>query len=65
MEFIRAREIQKITGLSFSSANRIIQKINAELREQGYLTLKGKVPKQIFEERFGGKKWACTKSLYF
>ena len=56
MQFIRAKEIQKITGLSPSSANRIIQKINNELKEQGYLTLKGQIPREIFEERFGGKR---------
>lgn len=56
MQFIRAKEIRQITGLSLGSANRIIQKINNELKEQGYLTLRGQVPREIFEERFGGKK---------
>lgn len=60
MQFIRAKDIQKITGLSKDRCNKIIQKINNELKEQGYLTLKGQVPKEIFEERFG-VKWAYIR----
>jgi hypothetical protein len=51
--FYRAKDIAAITGLSLSSANRIIQNINKRLRDQGYLTLKGKVLKTAFESAFG------------
>ncbi|KAF0092160.1 MAG: hypothetical protein FD141_344 [Fusobacteria bacterium] len=53
MVFYSAKDIVSITGLSVSSANRIIQDINKRLREQGYLTIRGKVLKSAFENAFG------------
>lgn len=53
MEFYSAKDIAKITGLTTGSASRIIQDINKRLRDQGYMTLKGKVSKSAFEKAFG------------
>ena len=38
-------------GISKSYAYKIVQKLNAELKEKGYLTISGRVNKQYFMEK--------------
>ena len=47
-----AREL----GISKSYAYKIVQKLNAELREKGYLTISGRVNRRYFMEKlcYGG-----------
>lgn len=49
--FMRAEEVAKELGVSKSYAYKIVQKLNNELKEQGFLTISGRVNKQYFLER--------------
>lgn len=52
--FISAEEIKEIVGISKSKGYSLIQELNAELKEKGYLTVTGRVSRKYFEERFYG-----------
>ena len=52
--FISAEEIKEIVGISKSKAYSLIQELNAELKEKGYLTVTRRVSRKYFEERFYG-----------
>jgi predicted transcriptional regulator of viral defense system len=52
--FISADEIKEIIGVSKSKAYNLVQELNAELKEKGYLTVPGRVSRKYFEERFYG-----------
>lgn len=47
-----AKEIAEELGIAPSTAYKIIRKLNAELQEQGYLTVAGKLNKQYFQKKF-------------
>ena len=47
-------EIKEIVGISKSKAYSLIQELNSELKEKGYLTVTGRVSRKYFEERFYG-----------
>ena len=49
--FMRVDDVAKELGISKSYAYKIVQKLNAELKEQGFLTISGRVNKQYFLER--------------
>lgn len=50
--FYRVQDVARELGVSESYAYRIIQKLNAELKEKGFLTISGRVNKKYFCERF-------------
>jgi hypothetical protein len=50
--FILADEIKENIGVSKSKAYNLVQELNAELKEKGYLTVPGRVSRKYFEERF-------------
>lgn len=56
--FMRVQDVADELGVSKSYAYKIVQKLNAELKEQGFLTISGRVNKQYFLERtcYGSKK---------
>ena len=56
--FMRVEEVAEELGISKSYAYKIVQKLNAELKEQGFLTISGRINKQYFLERacYGSKK---------
>lgn len=49
--FIKADEVANILGVSKSYAYKVIKTLNAELEEQGYLTISGRVSKKYFLEK--------------
>lgn len=49
--FMRVDEVAKELGVSKSYAYKIVQKLNAELAEKGYMVISGRVNKQYFMER--------------
>ena len=49
--FLRVDEVAEILGISRSYAYKIVQKLNAELKEQGFITIAGRVNKQYFLEK--------------
>ncbi|OUQ56210.1 hypothetical protein B5E58_11080 [Tyzzerella sp. An114] len=46
-------DVMEITRTSRGMAYKLISKINAELKSQGYITVRGKVPRKKFFERLG------------
>lgn len=49
--FMRVDEVAQELGISKSYAYKIVQKLNAELEEKGFMTISGRVNKQYFIER--------------
>ena len=49
--FLDVSEVAKELCVSKSYAYKIVQKLNAELKEKGYITISGRVNKQYFMER--------------
>lgn len=49
--FMKVDEVAEELGVSKSYAYKIVQKLNAELKEQGFLTISGRVNRQYFMER--------------
>jgi len=49
--FIRVDEVAQELGVSKSYAYKIVQKLNAELKAKGYLTIAGRVSRQYFLEK--------------
>lgn len=54
--FISADEIAKELGMSKAYAYKLMQLFNKELKEKGYMTIRGRISREYFEERFYGMK---------
>jgi len=54
--FMTVDEVAHELNVSKSYAYKIVQKLNAELREKGYLTISGRVNRRYFMEKlcYGG-----------
>lgn len=48
---MRVDEVAQELGISKSYAYKIVQKLNAELKEKGFMIISGRVNKQYFMER--------------
>jgi Fic family protein len=53
-QFIGAKEVAEILGVSESKAYSVIRDLNKELKERGYITVQGKVSRVFFQERCYG-----------
>ena len=53
---MRVDDVAKELGVSKSYAYKTVQRLNAELREQGYLTISGRANRKYFMEKlcYGG-----------
>lgn len=49
-----AKDLQEILGVSESKAYQYIRIMNAELKKDGFLTVRGKVPAAYVQKRFFG-----------
>lgn len=49
--FLRVEEVAEILCISKSHAYKIVQKLNADLKKQGFITIAGRVNKQYFLEK--------------
>ncbi len=49
--FMSAQEVASYLGVSESKAYKVIQKLNSELKANGYITIAGKVSRAYFEEK--------------
>ena len=56
--FLKAADICELLEVKQTSAYEIIGNLNKELEEQGYLTLRGKVPTKYFVKRFYAFLWS-------
>lgn len=50
--FMRVDDVAQELGVSKSYAYKLIQRLNAELREKGFLTISGRVSRKYFTEKF-------------
>ena len=55
-QFIGAKEVAEILGVSESKSYGIIRELNKELKERGFITVQGKVSRVFFQERVYGIK---------
>ena len=53
-QFMSVDEVANMLQVSKSLAYKLVQKLNDELQEKGYLTISGCVSRKYFEERFYG-----------
>ena len=51
IQFMRADEVARELEVSKSYAYKLIQQLNGELQEKGYITIAGRVNRQYFMER--------------
>ena len=51
IQFMRADEVARELEVSKSFAYKLIQQLNGELQEKGYITIAGRVNRQYFRER--------------
>lgn len=49
--FMRVEEVAAELGISKSYAYKVVQKLNAELKAQGYLTISGRINRKYFLEK--------------
>ncbi|MCL2812808.1 MAG: DNA-binding protein [Clostridia bacterium] len=49
--FMRVDDVAQELGVSKSYAYKIVRKLNAELKEMGYMTVAGRVSKKYFLEK--------------
>ena len=50
--FIRVNDVAQELGISVSHAYKIMQQLNRELKEKGYMTIAGRVNRKYFMEKF-------------
>ncbi len=50
--FMRVEDVAKELGISKSHAYKIVQKLNADLRAKGFLTISGRINRKYFLEKF-------------
>ena len=53
-QFMSVDEVANMLQVSKSLAYKLVQKLNDELKEKGYLTVSGRVSRKYLEERFYG-----------
>lgn len=53
-KFIRVDEVAQELSVSKPYAYKLIKKLNDELKEQGFITIAGRVNRQYFQERLYG-----------
>ncbi|UJL47084.1 ICEBs1 excisionase [Virgibacillus sp. NKC19-16] len=51
-EFLTPDDIQKILKVKQAKAYEIIRTLNAEMKQEGYMVIPGKVNREKFEERY-------------
>ena len=49
--FLKVAEVAAMLEVSKSYAYKLVQKLNAELREKGYLTIAGRINRKYFLEK--------------
>ena len=58
-QYLRAREVAEVVGVSEGKGYEIIRMLNAEPKAQGYITVPGRVPIAYFEKKYYGLKAAA------
>lgn len=55
-QYLTAREVAEVCGVSDGKAYGLIREMNAELKAAGYITIAGKVPEAFFRKKYYGFK---------
>ncbi len=50
--FMKVNDVAQELGISVSHAYKIMQQLNRELKEKGYMTIAGRVNRKYFMEKF-------------
>lgn len=50
-QYLTAREVAEILGVSQGKAYSVIRELNNQLKARGYITISGKVNRTFFEEK--------------
>lgn len=53
-QIYNAKDLKEVLGVSESKAYQLIRKMNEELKAEGYLTIRGKIPSSYVSKRFFG-----------
>lgn len=53
-QFMEAKEVAEVMGVSLGKAYQLIRDMNRELAAGGYLTVAGKVPIAFFQKKYYG-----------
>lgn len=53
-QYVTAKEVADVCGVSVTKAYKIIRELNAELKAAGYITVAGKCPAAFFKEKYYG-----------
>lgn len=61
--FMTADDIVEVTGMSIAYAYKLIKQLNGELEKKGYITIKGRVSRDYFEERLYGIRGEKSASV--
>ncbi|MCM1114139.1 MAG: LysR family transcriptional regulator [Clostridium sp.] len=59
--FLKADDVAYMLGISKAHAYKIMQQLNDELAQKGYITISGRVSKQYFNEKVYGTNAQITK----
>ncbi|MBM0066746.1 ICEBs1 excisionase [Alkalicoccobacillus gibsonii] len=51
-EFLTPKDVQEILHVKEAKAYEVIRQLNRELKQEGYMVIRGKVSKSKFEERY-------------
>lgn len=54
--FLSAQEVAQLMGISIPLAYKIIRKLNEELKDQGYITIAGRINQQYFLQKIHCEK---------
>lgn len=54
--FIKAEEIAEELGVSTPFAYKLVRRLNEELKQQGFITIAGRVSKKYYQEKLYGIK---------
>ena len=52
MNYYTHKDIKDILKVSESTAYKIIRQLNKQLEDMGYITIRGRVSRKFFEEKF-------------
>ena len=52
--FFSAEEVAELLGISRAKAYKIVRELNEGLKTAGYITIAGKIPKQLFYDKCYG-----------
>ena len=50
--FMRAEDVAEVMDVSVSYAYKLIRRLNEELREKGFITIRGRIDREYFYDHF-------------